>query len=229
MMEYLKSQLIREIDLAAVRELGIPSLLLMENAARGACDVLEALNPSGRVVIVCGPGNNGGDGLAIARQLSAREKKCDVFLIHGGKTLSDDAQANREILNRCGIAVHEVESGSLGETLATLSTSDWIIDALLGTGMRGELRSPFAEVVRSINQSVASVLSIDVPSGLDAETGEPCGVAVRANATVTFVAKKSGFRQANAASYLGHIEIRHIGIPQRWLTEWCLKHDRLDS
>jgi len=224
-MEYLESRLIRQIDAAAVHELGIPALLLMENAARGACEVLESLNPAGRIVIACGPGNNGGDGLAIARLLAAKELASDVYLIHGGKTLTDDAQSNREFLDRSGIAVLDVETNVVCNVLESLSASDWIVDALLGTGICGDLLSPFREIVESMNRSEAQVLSIDVPSGLNADTGEPCGVAVRAEVTVTFVAKKTGFRNAVAKSYLGQVEVRHIGIPHRWLVEWLKKQN----
>ena len=221
MMEYLKTQLIRQIDQAAVRELGMPSLLLMENAARGTCEVLESMEPQGRIVIVCGPGNNGGDGLAMARLLAAKGIASDVYLVHGDKTLTDDARSNREFLHRAGIAVYEGETETVCQILTTLASSDWIIDALLGTGIRGDLRSPYREVVESINLSPACVLSIDVPSGLDADQGEPCGVAVHADVTVTFVATKAGFRNESAKSYLGHVEVRHIGIPLRWLIDWC--------
>ncbi len=225
MIEYLESRLIRQIDAAAVHELGIPGLLLMENAARGACEVLELRQPLGKIVIACGPGNNGGDGLAIARLLAAKDFDSDVYLIHGGKTLTEDAQSNREFLDRSGIGVLDVETETICKALKSLSASDWIIDALLGTGIRGDLRSPYKEIVQSMNESPAQVLSIDVPSGLDADTGEPCGVAVRADVTVTFVATKAGFCNAKAKPYLGEVQVRHIGIPHRWLVEWLKKQN----
>ena len=220
-MEYLESRLIRQIDAAAVQELGIPSLLLMENAARGVCEVLQSENPIGRILIACGPGNNGGDGLALARLLAANGIKNEIHLIRAGKTLTADAESNLSFLLRCGIRVYEANVESLPAALRELSTGDWIIDALLGTGIRGALRSPYHEIVEAINRSAANVLSIDVPSGLDSANGEPCGVAVNADVTVTFVATKAGFRSEHAMQHLGRVVVRHIGVPQNWLAEWC--------
>ena len=224
-MEYLESRLIRQIDAAAVEELGMAGLLLMENAARGACDVLETAMPQGRIIIVSGPGNNGGDGLAMARLLAANGIDSEVHLVPAGKSLTDDAQSNLEFLYRSGINVVEADEKNLRTVLEVLTPDDWIVDALMGTGIRGTLRSPFVEIVNAINRSSARVLSVDVPSGLDADTGEPCGVAVRAEVTVTFVATKVGFRFPHALPFLGRVVVRQIGVPQRWLTAWCETHD----
>jgi hydroxyethylthiazole kinase-like uncharacterized protein yjeF len=225
-MEYLKSSLIRQIDAAAVQELGIPGLLLMENAARGVCDVLQSHRPKGKVLIACGPGNNGGDGLAVARLLAADGLECEIFLVRAGKTLTADAASNLMFLNRCGITVVEADAESLQAAVSQLTADDWLVDALLGTGIRGTLQSPYSEIVEAVNRSACQVLSIDVPSGLDSETGEPCGVAVRANVTVTFVATKAGFRFEQAARYLGCVVVRHIGVPQKWLNVWCASKNR---
>ncbi|MEJ7594846.1 MAG: NAD(P)H-hydrate epimerase [Planctomycetaceae bacterium] len=223
-MEYLESRLIRQIDAAAVQELGMAGLLLMENAARGACEVLEAVNPQGRIMIVSGPGNNGGDGLAMARLLAANGIDSEVHLVRAGKSLTDDAQSNLEFLYRSGMVVLEADSMSLQAIMRALTSDDWIVDALLGTGIRGTLRSPFLEIVEAINASSARVMSIDVPSGLDADSGDVCGVAVRADVTVTFVATKAGFRFPQALQYLGRVEVRQIGVPQKWLSAWCETH-----
>lgn len=223
-MEYLQSRLIRQIDAAALQEIGMPGLLLMENAARGACEVLEAVKPQGRIIIVSGPGNNGGDGLAMARLLAANGIDSEVQLVRAGKSLTDDAQFNLGFLQKSGINVREADEKNLQPVLDVLSPDDWIVDALLGTGIRGTLRSPFLEIVEAINHSSARVLSIDVPSGLDTDTGEPCGVAVRAEVTVTFVATKAGFRFSHASPYLGRVVVRQIGVPLRWLNSWCEMH-----
>lgn len=223
-MQYLESRLIRQIDAAAVQELGMRGLLLMENAARGACEVLEGLQPQGRIMIVSGSGNNGGDGLAMARLLAANGIESEVHLVRAGKSLTDDAQSNLEFLHRSGINVEEADGTSLRSVFAVLTPDDWIVDALLGTGIRGTLRSPFLDIVEAINQSSARVLSVDVPSGLDADTGEPCGASVRAELTVTFVTTKAGFRFPHALPYLGRVIVRQIGVPQRWLKTWCETH-----
>lgn len=220
-MEYLKSSLIREIDAAAVQELGIPGLLLMENAARGVCEVLQSRKPNGRILIACGPGNNGGDGLAVARLLAADGIKSEIHIVRAGKTLTADAASNLAFLSRCGISVVEPDAESLPIAVSQLTAKDWFVDALLGTGIRGTLQCPYFEIVQAVNRSAVQVLAIDVPSGLDSDTGKPCGVAVRADVTVTFVASKAGFRFEHALPYLGHVVVRQIGVPQKWLNAWC--------
>jgi NAD(P)H-hydrate epimerase len=222
-MEYLPSHLIRQIDAAAVRELNLPSLLLMENAARGVCEVLESLHPCGRILILCGPGNNGGDGMAIARLLATSGIVSEVYLVRAGKVLTPDAESNLDFLRRCNIPICEANAESLSKAVLQISTNDWIVDALLGTGISGTLREPFYEIVESINQSAARVLSVDVPTGLNSDTGKPCGICVRADVTVTFVAKKSGFRFEHASPFLGGVVIRQIGVPQKWLEDWCVR------
>ncbi|MDA1231344.1 MAG: NAD(P)H-hydrate epimerase [Planctomycetota bacterium] len=223
-MEYLECRLIRQIDAAAVQHIGIESLLLMENAARGVCEVLESRKPRGRILIASGAGNNGGDGLAVARLLAACGIESEIHLVLAGKALTLDAEANLGFLRRCGIPVMEADADSLPRILTQLTADDWIIDALLGTGIYGTLRSPFHEIVEAINQTTAQVLSVDVPSGLNANTGQPCGIAVKADVTVTFVAKKAGFRFAHAIPYLGDVVVRQIGIPQKWLSGWLALH-----
>ena len=101
-----------------------------------------------------------------------------------------------------------------------LSQHDLIIDALLGTGIRGTVRTPFFEIIQAVNESNAKVLAVDVPSGLDCDLGTPCGVCVRADRTVTFVARKIGFLVSDAQEFIGEVEVCHIGIPQEWLTRW---------
>lgn len=223
-MEYLESRLIRQIDAAAVQELGIPSLLLMENAARGVCEFLKSQNPNGRILIACGPGNNGGDGLAVARLLAADGIESEIHLVRAGKSLTADAESNLGFLYRCGILVHEADAATLQLAMENLSPDDWIVDALLGTGIHGVLRNPYDGIVHAINRCAANVLSIDVPSGLDSDTGEPCGAAVKADVTVTFVAAKAGFRFEPAMACLGRVVVQHIGIPQKWLAAWCARH-----
>lgn len=223
-MEYLESRLIRQIDAAAIQELGMAGLLLMENAARGACEVLEAVQPQGRIIIVSGHGNNGGDGLAMARLLAARGIDSEVHLVRAGKSLTEDTQSNLGFLLRSGINVQEANEENLLAVLAGLTPDDWIVDALLGTGIRGTLRSPFLEIVDAMNHSSARVLAVDVPSGLNADSGAPCGMAVQANVTVTFVATKAGFRFPHALPYLGRIVVQQIGVPQKWLAAWCKMH-----
>lgn len=212
---------VRAIDQAAVEELGIPGLLLMENAARGLVSRLHRVSGDGRLVILCGPGNNGGDGLAAARLLAAEGRTVQVMLITAGRSLSSDAQSNLSFLINSGMEVEVCEDAVRCRTLMeSLSSEDWIVESLLGTGVRGGLRSPYVECVQAINVSAARVLAVDVPTGLDCDTGTWTGECVRADQTVTFAGLKRGFQQPGAAEVTGEVTVAHIGIPQVWVRRW---------
>lgn len=214
---FLPTELIRRIDAAAVGELGIPGLLLMENAARCVCDVIVRRGPWDRITILCGHGNNGGDGLAVARLLAALNIDSQICLVSGEKPLSPDAQANLSFLTNSGLSVDRPDVSALDAELKLLTAQDLIVDALLGTGIRGTVASPFFDVIESANASSAFRLAIDVPSGLDSETGLPCGITIRAGVTVTFVAKKRGFQLPESREFTGPIEVGHIGLPESWI------------
>ncbi|MCA9062395.1 MAG: NAD(P)H-hydrate epimerase [Planctomycetaceae bacterium] len=216
----LNRDLVRRLDSDAVRELGIPSLLLMENAARGAVDVLLRHVPAGRIVILCGSGNNGGDGLAMHRLLWSLDVTSECYLVDDGRKLSADAATNLKILERSGIQVEPTDAAVLAELLQGLAPDDWIVDALLGTGLRGSVRPPYVTVVASANASAARILAVDIPTGLDCDTGTAEGLAIRAATTVTFVALKPGFLNEECVPYTGTVDVRHIGIPDPWLQSW---------
>lgn len=212
---------VRSIDAAAVESLGIPGLLLMENAARGIADQLGRVVESGQITIVCGPGNNGGDGLALARQLAARGCESRILLENAGKSLSIDAQSNLQFLTNSGISVQVVEEDAqCRDLLSEMSANDWVVDSLLGTGIRGELREPFRSWVQAINASPAHVLAVDVPSGLNCDDGSCGNDCVRAELTVTFAGMKRGFLVPAAATYTGRVVVAHIGIPETWVRDW---------
>ena len=222
----------RRIDEAAVSQLGISSLVLMENAARGVCDrLLQDTRAGNRIVIICGPGNNGGDGLALARQLAAAERPCEVYLVRAGKTLAADALSNFTILQAAAIEAVEVTAAAdLREVVAALTSSDMIVDCLLGTGVRGTVREPYASIIETINQSAARVLAVDVPSGLDCDAaehgdaaeyrGELEGASVQADHTITFVARKRVFDHPQARQRIGGVSVAHIGLPMQWIRVW---------
>lgn len=216
-MKYLSREAVRQVDQLAMDQLGIPGLLLMENAARGVCQQIQNSGPWRRIVIACGHGNNGGDGLAIARLLAAEGQAAEVLLIRAGRKLSADAQANLDFLVRSGLPVQEAVNEVAGLIPKSLTAADLIVDCLLGTGMRGVVRAPFADLIEQINASSAQILAVDVPSGMDCDSGEPCGCCVRADRTVTFVAAKQGFAGATAAQWTGEVTVCQIGIPQSWL------------
>ncbi len=229
----LTRQECREIDRRAIEDFDMSGLVLMENAGRGCVDVLERLGIDGSVVILCGKGNNAGDGFVIARHLAIRGYECRVLLLCRPAELSGDAAANFAILQKLDVPMVEVGAGSsaapfgqsntgpprLGgptsELSANSSNAAWLVDALLGTGAVGDPRPPFDAAIDWMNARSASVklLAVDVPSGLDCDTGQPSAHTVRADHTCTFAAMKIGFLQPAAKPYVGMVHVCDIGVP----------------
>jgi hydroxyethylthiazole kinase-like uncharacterized protein yjeF len=218
---------VRELDRLAADELSIPSILLMEHAslalARHAADM--AREREAGVLIVCGKGNNAGDGLALARHLHLDARPVSVILAGTPDALSGDAGVNLAIARRLGIPIHPVDGADI-ERPARAAAADLakggvglVVDAIFGTGIVGPPREPMAGLIRLVNafaQQGAPVLAVDIPSGLDAETGRPLGDpadAVVANRTVTFVGLKRGFLAVEAQAYLGDVFVEPIGTP----------------
>lgn len=213
---YLTREQVRAFDNHAIEQLGIPAVVLMENAGRGAAHVLRSLGIHGPVVIACGKGNNGGDGLVIARHLANAQCDVSVVLFAQPNDLSPDAAIQWNIVQNMRLAA-QIVSKPLDEMIlaAAFAKADWIVDALFGTGLTGPVRAPFDRVIASINDSPARVLAMDIPSGLDADTGEPLGSTIRAEHTVTFVAPKLGFRNPAAAAFTGRVHVADIGVQLR--------------
>jgi NAD(P)H-hydrate epimerase len=207
---------VREIDRRAVEEFGMSSLVLMENAGRGCVDVLQSLGIAGTVVVTCGRGNNGGDGFVIARHLDLRGYGVRVLLCADPDSLSGDAEANYRIL-----AKSDVEMLCFGgdfrpdEFIAALAGADWIVDALLGTGAKGEPRPPLDAIIRHLNDAPARKLAVDLPSGLDCDAGSCASATFRADHTCTFVAAKPGFFTEAARQVIGELHVLDIGAPRK--------------
>jgi NAD(P)H-hydrate epimerase len=217
--EALTCQQIRDLDVLTIEHVGIPGLVLMENAGRGAAEFCHSmlLNPSAeRVVILCGAGNNGGDGFVITRWLHNAGVAVDVVLALPAERSTGDAGTNLRILERMGLEmIHAYEPSGLALCEARLQEARLIIDALLGTGSCGAPRNHVAELISRANEAAhARRIAIDLPSGLDADQGrvwEPC---FRADATVTMVAPKVGFFTAAAREVLGRVVVVDIGTPR---------------
>jgi len=210
----------REVDRRAVDEYGLSGLVLMENAGRGVADRLEQLGIGGPVVIGCGRGNNAGDGFVIARHLDLRGR--DVRVLYWGQPadLPADAAANYQVLLRAGIALAHFQGPHLAEVLAQhLSGADWIVDALLGTGAVGDPRPPLDAVIDQLNRSPARKMAVDLPSGLDADTGRASPHTFRADHTCTFVAAKRGMLAPGADAYTGQLHVLDIGAPRKLVAE----------
>lgn len=215
----------RAADARAIEEWGIPSFALMESAGRASADeigrALASAPPqsgtTGEILVLCGPGNNGGDGLVVARTLRNRGHRARVVAVGGAAQLesgSADVAQNLTLWRGLNGEVHEVVDADDVQLLAReMRSVTLVVDALFGTGLARPLEGTYAEVVRATNACPRPVHAVDVPSGLDADTGAVHGVAVRADVTVTFVARKAGFSRGEGPGHVGRVVTAEIGIP----------------
>ena len=214
---------IREADRRAIEDVGIPGVVLMENAGRGAADVaLDMLGTSVQphVLVLAGRGNNGGDGFVVARHLYNHGVGVSVCVLAKFDDIKGDARTNFEIVQRMGLDVREIELPGGKDALSEeLQAADLVVDALLGTGAKGEIRDPFRTAVELINASKRPVLAVDIPSGLEGDTGAVLGPCVVAGHTVTFAAAKTGMLRERAKRFVGKIHVVDIGMPRSILDE----------
>lgn len=243
---------VREVDRLAIGEYGIPGVVLMENARRNAAAIiLERSAPllarqrlprgvsqpqgsllteqwhaheGGSAAIVCGGGNNGGDGFVIARHLANVGASVSIFLACDAARLTGDAAVNFHIVERMGIRRIAFDTQErIAASAPILRNAAVIVDALLGTGFSGQVRAPLDLVIRAINEAASSrhpvVIAVDLPSGLDCDSGQPSNATVRADETITFVARKVGFDAPAAAGYLGRVHVADIGVPRGLIEE----------
>jgi NAD(P)H-hydrate epimerase len=239
---------VRELDVQAAEQLGLPSLILMENAGRGAAAWLaelsarvtpesasrpfsaKALDRNGhlgepalpRVLILSGSGNNGGDGGVVARHLDAWGFAVRIVWFAYREHLRGDAKTQWMILERSRIDQtawldSRSEDPGQAELDSLLADADWLVDGLLGTGLSRPVEGVLKTVIEAMNRSGKPILALDLPSGMDADTGMPLGVVVTARATATFVAAKLGFGAAGAAAHTGEVAVIDIGLPRALL------------
>jgi ADP-dependent NAD(P)H-hydrate dehydratase / NAD(P)H-hydrate epimerase len=205
MMEpLLDAEQMRATDRWAIETVGIPSLDLMERAGEGLAAVVAQRAPAGRVAIVCGKGNNGGDGLVAARLLREAGREVDVLAVWPPETLSGDAAEQLQRLPGTPPAAFDA---------ARLEGAAVIVDALLGTGTTGAPRDPAGAVIEAVNAAGAPVVAVDIPSGVDASTGEVAGAAIAAVATATFHRGKPGLWIRPGKEHAGEVRVIDIGIP----------------
>lgn len=207
----------QEMDRRTIESFGIPGRVLMENAGRGAADFFLSKYPAMthlKVGIVAGRGNNGGDGFVIARYLDHQRVDVTVYLLTEPSRLTGDAAANFELLAPLGVAVIVVPQVEIFDHAKdSMRAKDLWIDAMLGTGLNSDVRGFYREVIDFINSLNKPVLSVDIPSGLNADSGQPCGTSIRASATATFAFAKIGHYQYPGATLSGEVDVVDIGIP----------------
>ena len=225
-MKPLTREQARRVDRLAEDELGVPGIVLMENAGRNAADAIaDDLSANRGLAIVqacvhiyCGGGNNGGDGYVVARHLHNRGAAVHLFAHKPVDQLEGDAGTNAHICRRMGLPIHATNEADRKIESDGTPRPSVVVDALLGTGFQGQLRPDLLNVIRTINamrseDNPPRIVALDIPSGLDCDTGEPAQAVVHADLTVTFVAPKQGFASPVAQQYLGEVRVADIGTP----------------
>ena len=210
---------IRLVDEESINAFGIPSIHLMENAAKGIRDTACAHRPNS-VLIVCGAGNNGGDGYAAARLLADMHIEVKVISIEEPKM--QDASINCLRANQQGIDTSVWD-------MATLPPCDLIIDGIFGTGLTREVTGKHKALIEAINSHQSHVISIDIPSGLDCDFGTPLGTAIQADQTVSLIGLKAGFLNEKAKQYTGEIIVIDIGCPQKLIEKYGIPQNEYDA
>jgi NAD(P)H-hydrate epimerase len=210
---------VRGVDEWAIKTMGIPGVVLMENAGRSCaefiCMRLEGVtNPF--VCIFCGTGNNGGDGYVIARHLYNANVRCRVILCGNAFKIKGDAKINLDIIMKMGVEIQQIDVDwrDIENKVKDFTRgASLLVDGLFGTGLQGQLADNYRALINAINARGIPIIAVDIPSGLDCDSGQPLGTAIKAEATITFVAVKKGFAADPAsAQYTGDIYVAGIGI-----------------
>ncbi len=216
----------REIDRVTTEKFGIPGVVLMENAGNAVVDEIKKLEKDvNSVLILCGTGNNGGDGFVIARHLHNANIKIRMFIVGQPKDISGDAELNLQVLRKLDIQIDNVsDQGGIMKLEKLIPIQDVVVDAIFGTGLVNEVQGIHAGVIDVVNRLSEFTVSVDVPSGVNGDTGKVMGSAVKAHKTVTFALPKIGNIMYPGADYNGELVIRQIGLPNKSMNESGMKH-----
>jgi NAD(P)H-hydrate epimerase len=230
MIPLLTREASRAVDADAVARLGVPSLLLMENAGRGAFEAIRRAFPErlGRVVLVGGPGQNGGDAWVVARHLAVAGFAPRAVLVGDRAKVRGDAAPNLEALERMGVPLRAIDprGGGLDALDEALRGATLVVDGLFGTGLARAVEGGYAAALARMEAAPAPVVALDLPSGIDADTGRVLGASVHAALTVTFAAMKRGLAQHPGRAYAGRVEVASIGAPAPGASEASLLEAR---
>ena len=203
----------KAMDYYAINNICIPSIVLMENAALKVIKNID-LDSTDSFTVVCGVGNNGGDGLAIARHLVLEGKDVDLFILGNLEKATKDFNVNLKILKNLEVNFENIkDENGLALFKESLSKNDLTIDAIFGIGLTRDVLGVYKEVITLINEDSKAILAVDIPSGLDGNTGEVLGISVKANRTITFHLMKKGLLKGR--EYTGKIIVETIGIPDK--------------
>jgi NAD(P)H-hydrate epimerase len=212
----------RAFDAWAINTVGVPGVVLMENAGRGCAEFIAeklAGKPDPRVCIFCGLGNNGGDGFVIGRQLLNRNFNVITLICGDPGKIKGDAKINLDILKALNASIEILDLSDAdivkNRIVAFASNADIIVDAVFGTGLTGQLRDDSKMLIEAINTLNRPILAVDIPSGLDCDTGLPLSASVKATWTVTFAAVKKGFAVQTAREFTGEVYVASIGVEPR--------------
>jgi hydroxyethylthiazole kinase-like uncharacterized protein yjeF len=214
-MRTISTKQAQEIDLNASQKLNMPTLIMMENAGIRIADFILRILKSRtnkKVAVFCGKGNNAGDGLVISRQLLSEAIEVDTFLLTPQRSLSFAARKNLGILKRMTKKIRQIRTEKHLNGI-NIHSYGLLTDAVFGIGLKARVEGIFKAAIQRINASKGVIVSVDVPSGLDANTGRVLGIAVRADYTLTLVAPKRGLIINQGPQYSGRIITRHIGFP----------------
>ena len=225
---------IREMDRRTIEDLGVPGVVLMENAGRGTTEIVarevRRAPQGGPVAILCGSGNNGGDGYVVARHLLQRGIPCAVYLATTEEKIRGDARINYDVLRQLPVPVVPVPDDAAAARVApALSASSVLVDALLGTGLRSDVRGVYRTLLEAANRSPARKVAVDIPSGIRADDGAVLGVAFRADVTATFAAAKIGLFLHPGAEYAGDIAVIDIAIPPQVVDDVAPRGDLIEA
>lgn len=213
----LTCQQCRQFDRIAIEEYGVPGIVLMENAGAGCVRAIGYHSMERPAAILCGAGNNGGDGFVIARHLKNRNVRVLVLLLADPAKIVGDAKTNFEILTKMDTSIVQVESdwdaARFQSAIRKVSDHPLIVDAMVGTGAKGSLRKPYDVAVDAANEMSGFKIAIDIPTGLDGDSGQT-ELAFKADVTCTFIARKTGFENPDAHRWLGKLEVIDIGAPR---------------
>lgn len=202
----------RLLDKRAMEIYGISALVLMENAGRAVVEEIIRLRVK-NIAVFCGKGNNGGDGFVCARQLAARGFDPDVFIVSSVDDVKGDARINLNILLKLGHKVREVNEKNIDLVRRKIRKYDLIVDAIFGVGLKDGIKGFVGDLIEFINSSGAYVISVDIPSGLDADNGKISGPCVKADRTITFIAKKRGMATGSGPANCGKVITETLGLP----------------